>query len=85
MPQNIYSHGSTTSKTSMFFEAIEGHVDGHSTNPVGMILYIADKCERGRSWDSEPFIELAKQDLRKGFKALRKYQREFEQAKGNLK
>lgn len=72
-------------KNKHVLQAIEGHVDGHSTNPVGMILYIADKCERGRSWDSEPFIELAKQDLRKGFKALRKYQREFEQAKGNLK
>lgn len=54
--------------------AIRGHVNGDSTNKIGMILYIADKCERGRGYDSEPYIHLAKQNLNKGFKAVKQAQ-----------
>ncbi|CAH2762598.1 nicotinate (nicotinamide) nucleotide adenylyltransferase [Erysipelothrix amsterdamensis] len=54
--------------------AIRGHVNGASTNKIGMILYIADKCERGRGYDSEPLITLSKQNLVGGFKEVKKAQ-----------
>ncbi|MDE8329376.1 nicotinate (nicotinamide) nucleotide adenylyltransferase [Erysipelothrix rhusiopathiae] len=54
--------------------AIRGHVNGVSTNKIGMILYIADKCERGRGYDSEPLIALSKQNLVDGFKEVKKAQ-----------
>lgn len=57
--------------------AISSHVVGSSTNKVAMILFIADKCERGRSYDTEPFIEIAKKDLVKGFKKVRLNSRNY--------
>lgn len=58
-------------------KAIQGHVNGKSTTQLGMLLYIADKCERGRGYDSEPFIELAKKDIRRGFKAVKDSQESY--------
>lgn len=58
-------------------KAIQGHVNGKSTTQLGMLLYIADKCERGRGYDSEPFIELAKKDIRKGFLAVKDSQESY--------
>ena len=58
-------------KDKRVLKAIESHVSGSGTHPLSMILYIADKCERGRNYDSEPLIALAKQDLRKGFKQVK--------------
>lgn len=57
--------------------AIYGHVSGSSTNLIGMILYIADKCERGRGYDTEPWITRAKQDLRTTFKQLKLFTDEY--------
>lgn len=51
--------------------AIMNHVSGNATNEIAMILYIADKCERTRPWDSEVIIKLAKKDLRLGFLAVK--------------
>ncbi len=51
--------------------AIVNHVSGNASNPIAMLLYIADKCERTRPWDSEDIIRLAKKDLRLGFKAVK--------------
>lgn len=57
--------------------AIRGHVNGDSTNTIGMVLYIADKCERGRGYDSESYIELAKKDLNAAFKACKENQKKY--------
>lgn len=48
--------------------AIEGHVEGLSTTPLGMILYIADKCDPGRGLHREAIIALAKVNLPAAFK-----------------
>lgn len=53
-------------------DAIENHVGGTSYNPYAMILFIADKCEPGRVYDASHLIELTKQDLEKGFMAVKK-------------
>lgn len=55
-------------------KAIRGHVTGASTTRLGKILYVADKCERGRSYDSEALIERAKKNLDEGFKQVKKEQ-----------
>lgn len=52
--------------------AIRSHVSGRSTSKLGMILYIADKCEPGRKGDSSALLQLAYNDLNKGFKAVRR-------------
>ncbi|AMC93291.1 nicotinate-nucleotide adenylyltransferase [Erysipelothrix larvae] len=57
--------------------AIRGHVSGASTSDIGMILYIADKCERGRDYDSEPLIVLSKKNLRAGFKKVKQESKRY--------
>ena len=52
-------------------KAITHHVNGQAHNDIAKVLFIADKCERGRKYDSEPLIELSKKDLNKGFKACK--------------
>ncbi len=64
-------------KDRMVLRAIQGHVTGSNTNPYAMLLYIADKCERGRNYDSEAYINSAKQDLRKTFNQLKEVQRRY--------
>lgn len=54
-------------KDKAVLKAISNHVSGLGTHPLSMLLYIADKCERGRGYDSESIIALAKKDLRLGF------------------
>ena len=51
--------------------AISEHVSGNATNPIAMVLYIADKCEPGRGYDASHLIALSKQNLRAGFKAVK--------------
>lgn len=64
-------------KDRQVLRAIKGHVSGTSTSPLGMILYIADKCERTRQYDTEPWITMAKKDLRKTFKQLKEFTLEY--------
>lgn len=52
-------------------KAIRHHVNGQANNDIAKILFIADKCERGRQYDSEPYISLSKKDLNEGFKAVK--------------
>lgn len=58
-------------RDSQLLSAIRGHVNGQSTSKVGMILFIADKCEKGRKYDTTPFIDLAKKNLIVGFQAVK--------------
>lgn len=57
--------------------AILHHVDGKAQNPYAMVLYIADKCERGRPYDSEPLIDEAKRSLISGYQAVKKSQQAY--------
>lgn len=52
--------------------AIRGHVSGASSSKLGMILYIADKCEPGREGDFSALLDLAHKDLRKGYQAIKR-------------
>lgn len=67
-------------KDRAVLRAISNHVSGDGTHPLAMLLFVADKCERGRGYDSEPLIQLAKKDLRLGFKKCKeesnKYRKE---------
>lgn len=54
-----------------FTNAIYHHVSGNSNSLLGMLLYVADKCERTRGYDSEHLIELTKKDVYLGFKKVR--------------
>lgn len=54
--------------------AIRNHVSGTGTNKIAQILYIADKCESGRGYDSSALIDLAMSNLNEGFKAVKKAQ-----------
>lgn len=64
-------------RNKAILNAIRGHVNGKNTHPLAMVVYIADKCEPSRSYDATALIELAKQDLRRGFKAVRSKSNEF--------
>lgn len=64
--------------------AIRGHVNGDSTNVLGKLLFVADKCERGRDYDSEPLIELSKRNLNKGFKECLINQEKYLKEKENV-
>ncbi len=60
--------------------AIRNHVEGKSHDLVAQLIYVADKCERGRHFETEHFIEMAKVDLHATFKLLKieaeKYRKE---------
>ncbi len=57
--------------------AIRHHVDGRAQNPYAKVIYIADKCERGRNYDSEEFIELSKKSLQEGYEAVQLAQAKY--------
>lgn len=58
-------------------EAIKHHVDGYAESELGMLLFIADKCERTRPYDTEPFINLAKQDLKLAYEKVKENNRNY--------
>ena len=55
-----------------YLNAIYHHVLGKSNQAYSMMLYISDKAERTRGYDSEPIIALSKIDLNKGFSQAKK-------------
>ena len=62
---------------SQVLDAIVSHVDGSSESKLAMVLYIADKCEPGRNYDSSKLIETSMKDLNQGFKAVKEKQELF--------
>ena len=52
--------------------AIANHTTGHVVSPLARIIYIADKCDPGRDYDSSCLIALSKRDLTKGFLTVQK-------------
>lgn len=58
-------------------DAIAAHVDGSSASKLAMVLYIADKCEPGRNYDSSKLIATSMKDLNQGFKAVKEKQELF--------
>ena len=52
--------------------AIQHHVHGRITDPLTLVIYIADKCDETRAYDASEFIELAYKDLKKAYLAVKK-------------
>lgn len=50
--------------------AIRHHVKGSSRSKLAMILYVADKLDPARGYDSNALIALCKKDLQAGFAAV---------------
>lgn len=57
--------------------AIYHHVKGESVNPIAMIVYMADKLDPLRGYDSSMQIALAKKDLKAAFLQVKKEQMEY--------
>lgn len=59
-------------------DAICYHCTGKAKmNPIGKIVYTADKIDPLRGWNSSVYIEEAKKDYEKGFVSLLKANRDF--------
>lgn len=58
-------------------QAIYHHTIGESSNPIAMILYIADKIEPLRGYDSSKEIALAKKDLKAAFQVVYQQQEQY--------
>ncbi|NBK97786.1 MAG: nicotinate (nicotinamide) nucleotide adenylyltransferase [Erysipelotrichia bacterium] len=57
--------------------AIENHVLGDCRNKYAMLLYVADKLDPGRDYDTSQSISLCKKDLYAGYKQVRKEQKQY--------
>lgn len=70
-------------KDKHVLSAVRNHVLGFAYNDIAKILYIADKCELGRNYDTTPFINAAFDDLNEGFKKVKESAQAYVRAKGN--
>ena len=59
-------------KDKRIYNAIANHTTGHVVSPLARIIYIADKCDPGRDYDSSGLISLSMHDLTKGFTTVQK-------------
>lgn len=57
--------------------AIANHVKGTSYDPYAMIVFIADKLDPSRGYDSSALIEACMQDLYNGFMLVRRENKAF--------
>lgn len=58
-------------------EAIENHVLGECRGIYAKLLYVADKLDPARDYDTEPLIKACCQNLNEGYKLVRINQKEF--------
>lgn len=58
-------------------KAMAHHVEGLDHDPITQVIYIADKCDKTRAYDASFFIQLAYQDLKKGYEAVLQHQLEY--------
>lgn len=61
-------------RDSRVLNAIYHHVKGESSNPYAMIIFCADKLERGRNYDTSEQIALCKESLKAGFERVHREQ-----------
>lgn len=57
--------------------AIENHVLGDCRNQYAMLLYVADKLDPLRDYDTKPGIELCKKNLLAGYKQVKYEQKQY--------
>jgi nicotinate-nucleotide adenylyltransferase len=58
-------------------QAIAHHVEGKSSDLLAKILYVADKIEPGRKYDTSLLIQLAFTDIHKTVKIVKKMQTQY--------
>ncbi|MGL5977688.1 MAG: nicotinate (nicotinamide) nucleotide adenylyltransferase [Erysipelotrichaceae bacterium] len=58
-------------------QAVRYHVQGNPNTPLNCIVYLADKLERGRGYDTSKQIALAKQNLKQAFDVVKFEQLEY--------
>ena len=64
-------------KDKQIIQAVYHHVKGSSLTPYTMIIYLADKLDPSRGYDSSMQIDLAKKDLKKAYLLVQKEQEEY--------
>ena len=64
--------------------AIYHHTLGDGNSDLDRILYIADKCERTRGYDTEKEISLARKNLKLGAELVKEEQKTYLREKENL-
>lgn len=57
--------------------AVEHHILGNHQGVYTKLLYVADKLEVGRKYDTQPMIAIALNDIHKGFEVVKESQRAF--------
>ena len=64
-------------KDKEMLRAVRHHCLGDDGSPLAMIVYLADKLESGRGYDSSKEIELAKRDLKAAFELVHQQQADY--------
>lgn len=64
-------------KEKHILKAIHHHVNGNHANPYSQIVYIADKCEPLRNYDTTFELALARKSLKDAVKLVQEEQMEF--------
>ena len=60
-----------------FLKAIYHHVDGKSTHLYGKLLFIADKCEINRDYDTDFYVNEAKVNIHKAYKLVKENSKNY--------
>ena len=66
-------------------KAVGNHVLGDDTSLLGKIIYVADKLDPSRGYDSSKEMELCKRNLDEGFKLVKKQQEQYLVKEGKQK
>jgi len=65
-------------------KAIAHHVVGLNKDAITQLIYIADKCDKTRGYDSSTLLSIAFQDLNRGYQAVRQHQINYLNQEENL-
>lgn len=52
-------------------QSVAHHVEGLSHHPYAQVIYIADKCDPTRGYDSQAYINMAMKDLESAYQTVR--------------
>ena len=71
--------------TSRIVQAIYHHVKGRNRTDFDRILFIADKLDPSRGYDSRREIEISRKSLREGYRVVKQQQEAYLKKEGTLK
>ena len=78
-----YVHRVLQIRNKDVLSAIAHHVEGDNS-PLSQVIYIADKCDETRAYDASTIIELAKNDLNRGYQLVRDLQMKYLDKERNI-